>query len=69
MASKHTSEKALSLLRYLPRVCLNNIRDNPGSKRVSGYWSDLKAVINCLVVLLALEAWPRTTWGRQTWTW
>lgn len=29
-----TSDKALNLLRYLPRVCLNNIRDNPGSKTV-----------------------------------
>lgn len=35
MATKYTSEKALSLLRYLPRVRLNNIRDNPESKSVS----------------------------------
>jgi len=28
------SEKALNLLRFLPRVSLANIRDNPGSKRV-----------------------------------
>lgn len=34
MSSKHTTEKALHLLRYLPRVSLSNIRDNPGSKLV-----------------------------------
>jgi len=28
-----TTEKALNLLRSLPRVCLANLRDNPGSKR------------------------------------
>jgi large subunit ribosomal protein L15 len=28
----NTTEKALSLLRYLPRVCLANIRPSPGSK-------------------------------------
>ncbi|CAH1108925.1 unnamed protein product [Psylliodes chrysocephalus] len=31
----NTTEKALSLLRYLPRVCLANIRDNPGAKKKS----------------------------------
>ncbi|XP_057672232.1 39S ribosomal protein L15, mitochondrial [Diorhabda carinulata] len=31
----NTTEKALSLLRYLPRVCIGNIRDNPGSKQRS----------------------------------
>lgn len=35
MASKQTTEKALSLLRALPRVALNNIRLNPGAKNVS----------------------------------
>jgi large subunit ribosomal protein L15 len=29
---KHTSEKALQMLRSLPRVSLANIRDNPNSK-------------------------------------
>ncbi|XP_012274615.1 39S ribosomal protein L15, mitochondrial [Orussus abietinus] len=29
---KHGTELALSMLRSLPRVCLSNIRDNPGSK-------------------------------------
>nr|XP_023021998.1 39S ribosomal protein L15, mitochondrial [Leptinotarsa decemlineata] len=28
-----TTDKALNLLRYLPRVCLANIRDNPGSRK------------------------------------
>jgi len=32
MASKHSSEKALNLLRFLPRVSLGNICDNPGSR-------------------------------------
>ncbi|XP_058459947.1 large ribosomal subunit protein uL15m [Malaya genurostris] len=30
---KHTTEKALLMLRSLPRVSLNNIRDNPNSKK------------------------------------
>lgn len=30
---KHTTEKALKMLRSLPRVCLSNIRDNPGAKK------------------------------------
>lgn len=30
---KQTAEKSLHLLRGLPRVALNNIRDNPGSKQ------------------------------------
>lgn len=30
---KHTTEKALHLLRTLPRVSLGNIRDNPNSKQ------------------------------------
>ena len=30
---KHTTEKALDLLRKLPRVTLGNIRDNPNSKQ------------------------------------
>ncbi|KAJ8961589.1 hypothetical protein NQ314_005933 [Rhamnusium bicolor] len=29
----NTVDKALNLLRFLPRVCLANIRDNPGSRR------------------------------------
>lgn len=29
----HTTEKALKLLRQLPRVTLGNIRDNPNSKQ------------------------------------
>ncbi|XP_060517944.1 large ribosomal subunit protein uL15m [Cylas formicarius] len=28
----NTGDRALNLLRWLPRVCLKNIRDNPGSK-------------------------------------
>lgn len=34
MASvKHTTEKALQMLRSLPRVCLANIKDNPNAKK------------------------------------
>ena len=33
MAGKHGRDLALSMLRTLPRVCLANIRDNPGSKQ------------------------------------
>ncbi|XP_012262671.2 39S ribosomal protein L15, mitochondrial [Athalia rosae] len=33
MSTKHGRELALSMLRALPRVCLRNIRDNPGSKQ------------------------------------
>ncbi|CAG9854894.1 unnamed protein product [Phyllotreta striolata] len=29
----NTTEKALNLLRYLPRVCISNIRDNPGAHK------------------------------------
>lgn len=29
-----TTDRALNLLRYLPRVCLGNIRNNPGSTKV-----------------------------------
>ncbi|CAH1963426.1 unnamed protein product [Acanthoscelides obtectus] len=29
----NTADKALSLLRYLPRVCLANIRNNPGAHK------------------------------------
>ncbi|KAG5891596.1 hypothetical protein JTB14_032539 [Gonioctena quinquepunctata] len=29
----NTTDKALSLLRFLPRVCLANIRDNPGARK------------------------------------
>ncbi|CAG9808606.1 unnamed protein product [Chironomus riparius] len=36
MASvKHTTEKALQMLRSLPRVCLANIKDNPKAKKPS----------------------------------
>lgn len=30
---KHTTEKALQMLRSLPRVSLSNIRDNPGARK------------------------------------
>lgn len=30
---KHTTEKALHLLRKLPRISLANIRNNPNSKQ------------------------------------
>lgn len=30
---KQTTEKALHMLRFLPRVALNNIRDNPGARK------------------------------------
>lgn len=33
MAGKQGKDLALSMLRTLPRVCLGNIRDNPGSKK------------------------------------
>ncbi|XP_045470135.1 39S ribosomal protein L15, mitochondrial [Harmonia axyridis] len=33
--SKKSADKALSLLRYLPRVCLGNIRNNPGANKKS----------------------------------
>lgn len=32
---KHTTEKALQMLRSLPRVSIANIRDNPGSRKPS----------------------------------
>lgn len=32
--SSNITEKALGLLRTLPRVCLANIRDNPKAKTV-----------------------------------
>jgi RNA binding exosome subunit len=32
MSAKHTTEKALKLLRHLPRVQIGNIRNNPNSK-------------------------------------
>ncbi|XP_076677826.1 mitochondrial ribosomal protein L15 [Andrena cerasifolii] len=35
MAGKHGRDLALSMLRTLPRVCLGNIRDNPGSRKPS----------------------------------
>lgn len=31
-SSKQTTEKALQLLRYLPRVQIGNIRNNPNSR-------------------------------------
>ncbi|XP_072401387.1 large ribosomal subunit protein uL15m [Diabrotica undecimpunctata] len=31
--SNNTTERALNLLRYLPRVCIANIRDNPGARK------------------------------------
>lgn len=30
---KHTTEKAIQMMRTLPRVSLGNIRDNPNSKQ------------------------------------
>lgn len=33
MAGKHGRDLALSMLRTLPRICLSNIRDNPGSRK------------------------------------
>ncbi|CAG9784345.1 unnamed protein product [Diatraea saccharalis] len=33
MGSRQIVEKSLTLLRSLPRISLNNIRDNPGSKK------------------------------------
>lgn len=30
---KHTTEKALLMLRSLPRVALTNVRDNPGARQ------------------------------------
>lgn len=30
---KHTVEKSLQLIRGLPRVAVNNIRDAPGSRK------------------------------------
>ncbi|KOC65377.1 39S ribosomal protein L15, mitochondrial [Habropoda laboriosa] len=33
MAGKQGRDLALSMLRTLPRVCLNNIRDNPGARK------------------------------------
>lgn len=44
MSSKHTVDKALTMLRSLPRVCLSNVRDNPGSKSVS-------QVLRCVYLL------------------
>ena len=35
MSGKQGKDLALSMLRTLPRVCLGNIRDNPGSKKPS----------------------------------
>lgn len=32
MSAKNTTEKALQLLRHLPRVQLANIRNNPNSR-------------------------------------
>lgn len=37
MGSKNITDKALNILRILPRVSLANIRDNPGSKKVSPF--------------------------------
>lgn len=34
-SAKHTTEKALELLRYLPRVQIGNIRNNPNSKQLN----------------------------------
>lgn len=31
----NSADKALNLLRYLPRVSLQNIRDNPGATKVN----------------------------------
>lgn len=33
-------DRALNLLRYLPRVSISNIRDNPGSRKVSNLEED-----------------------------
>lgn len=39
MAGKQGKDLALSMLRTLPRVALNNIRNNPGAnKPVSSYF-------------------------------
>ncbi|XP_017876973.1 39S ribosomal protein L15, mitochondrial [Ceratina calcarata] len=35
MAGKQGKDLALSMLRTLPRLCLNNIRDNPGARKPS----------------------------------
>ncbi|XP_076244856.1 mitochondrial ribosomal protein L15 [Calliopsis andreniformis] len=35
MAGKQGRDLALSMLRTLPRICLKNIRDNPGSRKPS----------------------------------
>lgn len=32
---KYTTEKALELLRFLPRVQIGNIRNNPNSKQLN----------------------------------
>jgi hypothetical protein len=34
-SAKHTTEKALELLRYLPRVQIGNIRNNPNSRQLN----------------------------------
>lgn len=31
--AKHTTEKALNLLRYLPRLQIGNIRNNPKARK------------------------------------
>lgn len=31
-STKHTTEKALNLLRYLPRLQIGNIRNNPNAR-------------------------------------
>lgn len=33
MSIKQTAEKALSMLKNLPRVSLANLRDNPGTRK------------------------------------
>lgn len=44
---RHNTERALRMLRGLPRVSLGNIRDNPGSKICVSFF-----VIICELFLL-----------------
>lgn len=62
---KHTTEKALHLLRTLPRVSLGNIRDNPNSKQnVRNAFSSYALRLSLYFPHLG-QTRPGTAWWRQ----
>lgn len=64
------TDRALDLLRELPRLSLSNIRSNPKAfKRVAQSSQSQKVKIDKFFIIFALEqTWQRTTWWQKTWS-